>query len=67
MHDQCISSIHRQLITGLLGEDLKTKIKIEIVAAQDQALQTEENKNILCVYSTSLLRWRFNEKESIQT
>jgi hypothetical protein len=47
LHDQYIISVDRQLIGGedtllwLLGEDLKGETGSEIMAAQDQALQTE--------------------------
>ena len=47
MHGQCIRNIDRQLISEedtflwLLKGDLKAETESEIVAAQDQALQTK--------------------------
>ena len=61
MHGQCIKKMDRQLISEedsflwLSKEDLKEKTESEIVAAQDQALQTK-------YYATNILSTETDSK-----
>jgi len=71
MHGQYIRNINRQLISEegtilwLSKEDLKAETESEIVAAQDQALQTKYVKKILNTETDSKCRLRQQFDETI--
>jgi hypothetical protein len=66
MHGECIASVDRQLIGGedtllwLLRGDLKGETGSEIIAAQDQALQTK-------YHAINILQTETESKHRIQT